>query len=60
MTRERLQDEQVEIWLRAGLTALFVTHAIEEAIFLADRVVASRVDADAVRTLRGRLSSAGN
>ena len=34
MTRERLQDELVGIWSRTGLTVLFVTHSIEEAIFL--------------------------
>lgn len=39
MTRERLQDELLELWSRTGLTILFVTHAIEEAIFLADRIV---------------------
>jgi NitT/TauT family transport system ATP-binding protein len=40
MTRERLQDELLEIWARTNLTVIFVTHAIEEAILLSDRVVA--------------------
>jgi NitT/TauT family transport system ATP-binding protein len=40
MTRERLQNELLELWARTGLTVIFVTHAIEEAILLADRVVA--------------------
>ncbi|WP_236019787.1 ABC transporter ATP-binding protein [Sabulicella rubraurantiaca] len=39
MTRENLQRELLEIWERTRLTVLFVTHAIEEAILLADRIV---------------------
>ncbi len=39
MTRERLQDELLEIWQRTKLTVVFVTHSIEEAIFLGGRVV---------------------
>jgi NitT/TauT family transport system ATP-binding protein len=39
MTRERLQDELLDLWRKTKLTIIFVTHAIEEAILLADRVV---------------------
>jgi NitT/TauT family transport system ATP-binding protein len=39
MTRELLQDGLLGLWRRAGLTILFVTHSIEEAIFLSDQVV---------------------
>ena len=38
-TRELLQDELLHIWQRDQKTVLFVTHSIEEAIYLADRIV---------------------
>jgi NitT/TauT family transport system ATP-binding protein len=39
-TRETLQDEVVRIWHETGKTVLFVTHDIDEAVYLADRVIA--------------------
>jgi NitT/TauT family transport system ATP-binding protein len=39
MTRERLQEELLAIWRATGLSVIFVTHSLEEAIYLADRVV---------------------
>jgi len=38
-TRNRLQAFLLDIWSRRGDTILFVTHNIEEAIFLSDRIV---------------------
>lgn len=38
-TRHRLQDDLVGVWAEEGLTVLFVTHSLEEAVYLADRVV---------------------
>ncbi len=37
-TRESLQDEVLRIWDETKKTVIFVTHNIEEAIFLADRI----------------------
>ncbi|WP_284336238.1 ABC transporter ATP-binding protein [Comamonas sp. NoAH] len=39
LTREVLQQELLEIWAKTKLTVIFVTHAVEEAVLLADRVV---------------------
>jgi len=39
-TRITLENMLLDLWQRMGLTALLVTHDIEEAIFMADRVVA--------------------
>ncbi len=38
-TRDLLQDELLQIWERHQKTVLFVTHSIEEAIYLADRIL---------------------
>jgi NitT/TauT family transport system ATP-binding protein len=37
-TRETLQDELLRIWEETGKTILFVTHGIDEAIYLGQRV----------------------
>jgi NitT/TauT family transport system ATP-binding protein len=39
ITRERMQQELLQLWSRTGATVIFVTHSIPEAVFLSDRVV---------------------
>ncbi len=39
LTRRSLQDELIRIWAATRKTIVFVTHSIEEAIYLADRIV---------------------
>ncbi|HWH78560.1 MAG TPA: ABC transporter ATP-binding protein, partial [Candidatus Binatus sp.] len=38
-TRDLMQTELLEIWERTKKTVLFVTHSIEEAAYLSDRVI---------------------
>ncbi|MET7881295.1 ABC transporter ATP-binding protein [Micromonospora profundi] len=37
-TRDSLQDELVRIWARTGKTIVFITHGIDEAVYLGQRV----------------------
>jgi sulfonate transport system ATP-binding protein len=51
LTREQLQHELLQIWTRTGVTTIFVTHSVEEAVLLADRVLGmsagpGRIDSD--------------
>ncbi|MEJ1162886.1 ABC transporter ATP-binding protein [Variovorax sp. CCNWLW186] len=39
LTRIAMQSELVNLWQRAGFSALLVTHDVEEALFLANRVI---------------------
>lgn len=39
LTRLRMQKELLDLWKSAGFTALLVTHDVEEALLLADRVI---------------------
>lgn len=39
ITREKLQDDLLRIWSEMKKTIVFVTHDIEEALYLADRIV---------------------
>lgn len=38
-TRSMMQENLLQIWDEFGITVIFVTHDIDEAVFLADRVV---------------------
>jgi NitT/TauT family transport system ATP-binding protein len=39
LTRIAMQEELVSLWRRAGFSALLVTHDVEEAVFMANRVI---------------------
>ncbi len=67
-TRESLQDELLRIWKATGKTILFITHGIDEAIYLGQRVavltsrpgrIKTVVDVDIDRSAEDVRSDAG-
>ena len=53
LTRITMQKELIDLWQRQGYTALLVTHDVEEALLLANRVI---VFSDRPATLQAQLT----
>jgi NitT/TauT family transport system ATP-binding protein len=61
LTRQRMDDDLRKLWMDLGMTVLFVTHSITEAVYLAERVVVlSAGPARAVADQRIDLPTARN
>jgi NitT/TauT family transport system ATP-binding protein len=39
IVRDRLNEELLKLWAKTGMTALFVTHSIPEAVYLSTKIV---------------------
>ncbi|MBV9747411.1 MAG: ABC transporter ATP-binding protein, partial [Acetobacteraceae bacterium] len=39
LTRERMQEELHRVWRETGMTVVFITHSVEEAVYLGTEVV---------------------
>jgi NitT/TauT family transport system ATP-binding protein len=50
-TRENLQDELIRIVEKTNKTVIFVTHSIDEAVLLADRVVVMTCNPGSVKEI---------
>ena len=60
-TKSALQKKLLEIWSKLRKTILFVTHNIEEAVYLADRVIVlSKRPAKLIKTIRIDLKKPRN
>lgn len=49
-TRHRLQQDLVQMWQRERPTVLFVTHSLDEAVYLADRIIVLRSEGIVLET----------
>jgi NitT/TauT family transport system ATP-binding protein len=50
-TRARMQAHLLEIWRKIDITIVFITHDLDEAIFLADRILVLKAHPGAVQEL---------
>jgi NitT/TauT family transport system ATP-binding protein len=50
-TRNQMQKELLRIWQETKKTIIFITHSVDEAVFLADRVVVMTARPGTVRTI---------
>jgi NitT/TauT family transport system ATP-binding protein len=51
LTRDKLQEELLSIWSQSRKTFVLITHNIEEAIFLSDRIVVMRSHPGRIRAI---------
>jgi len=51
LTKAQLQDDLLGIWSQGRKTALFVTHSISEAVYLADRVIVMSPHPGRIKTI---------
>ena len=49
LTRAKMQSYLLQIWKRVNVTILFITHDLDEAIYLSDRIVVLGVNPGGVR-----------
>jgi len=50
-TREQLQDDFLKIWSQTAATVIFVTHSIDEALLLSDRIFVFNTSPGRVETI---------
>jgi len=51
-TREQLQEDFLKIWSNTGATVIFVTHSIDEALMLSDRIFVFGTSPGHIRTIK--------